>query len=112
MGKADELREMLRVDYWIESETELDAAIRKMAGLNIGLFVSDSGRSRYEKKKDVEAPERKDMELYRDQEGRYFVAHYREWESGVNHISPCSKEDARRLYEEHWDGDDADSIFG
>lgn len=52
------------------------------------------------------------MELYRDQEGRYFVAHYTEWESGVNHISPCSKEDARRLYEEHGDGDDADSIFG
>lgn len=63
MGKADELREMLRVDYGIESEAELDAAIRKMAGLNIGLFVSDSGRSRYEKKKDVEAPERKDSGL-------------------------------------------------
>lgn len=52
------------------------------------------------------------MELYRDQEGRYFVAHYTEWKSGVNHLSPCDEEDARRLYEEHGEDESADAVFG
>lgn len=52
------------------------------------------------------------MELYRDQEGRYFVAHYTEWKSGVNHISPCDEDDARRLYEEHGEDESAEVVFG
>ncbi len=52
------------------------------------------------------------MELYRDGEGRYFVAHYTDWKNGVNHISPCSIEDARRLYEQYGEDGDADSVFG
>lgn len=39
MKIADELREMLREEYRITSVEELDAALRKTKGLNIGLFV-------------------------------------------------------------------------
>ena len=52
------------------------------------------------------------MELYKDEEGRYFVAHYTDWKDGVNHISPCGSEDARKLYEEHGEDEDIESIFG
>lgn len=37
------------------------------------------------------------MELYRDYNGRYFVAHYTNWESGTNQLSTCSPEDAKRF---------------
>ena len=33
-------------------------------------------------------------ELYKDDSGRYFVAHYSSWEGGVNTISPISEYDA------------------
>lgn len=52
------------------------------------------------------------MELYRDEEGRFFVAHYTTWEGGVNHITPCTPENARRLYEEYGEGEPSDVIFG
>ncbi len=52
------------------------------------------------------------MELYRDEEGRYFVAHYTMWEEGVDFISPCGEEDARKLYEEHGDAEKAEAVFG
>lgn len=51
------------------------------------------------------------LELYRDENGRYFVAHYTEWESGINHISPCGSEDARRLYEQYGEDEPVDEIF-
>lgn len=37
------------------------------------------------------------MELYQDSHGRYFVAHYTDWETSSGHISACGAEDARRL---------------
>ena len=37
-------------------------------------------------------------EVYRDEEGRYFVAHYVNWEGGTNSISPISEDDAQRLF--------------
>lgn len=39
------------------------------------------------------------MELYRDTNGRFFVAHYTDWQTGSNHLSTCGAEDARRLCE-------------
>jgi len=36
-------------------------------------------------------------ELYEDDEGRYFVAHYVNWEGGVNYISPISQEAASKM---------------
>ena len=38
-------------------------------------------------------------ELYRDENGRYFVAQYVKWEGGVSSISPIGEEDAQRLIE-------------
>lgn len=38
------------------------------------------------------------MELYRDIKGRYFVAHYTDWENDSGHLSVCGLEDAKRLY--------------
>ena len=41
------------------------------------------------------------MELYKDDNGRHFVAHYTEWESGTNHISLCGEADAMGLCEKY-----------
>jgi transcriptional regulator with XRE-family HTH domain len=51
------------------------------------------------------------LELFRDEEGKYFVAHYTTWEDSVNHISPCTPETARKLYEQYGEGIPADAIF-
>lgn len=59
MKIADELREMLRTEYGITSEAELDAALRKTKGLNIGLFVSKTGRRIDEEKDEKGAVERR-----------------------------------------------------
>ena len=48
MKMADELREMLRTEYGITSEAELNEAIRKSKGLNIGLFVAKTERKNKE----------------------------------------------------------------
>lgn len=37
-------------------------------------------------------------EVYRDEEGRYFVAHYVNWEGGTSSISPISKDDVQKLF--------------
>ena len=39
-------------------------------------------------------------ELYRDEQGRYFVATYVKWDGGVSSISPIGDEDANRLIEQ------------
>lgn len=44
------------------------------------------------------------VELYRDAEGRFFVAEYAEWGNGKNNISPIAKKDAYRLYKAYGDG--------
>ena len=38
-------------------------------------------------------------EVYRDNEGRYFVAHYVKWDGGVSSISPIAEEDVKALFE-------------
>lgn len=42
-------------------------------------------------------------ELYKDDEGRYFVAHYVMWEGGVSSISPIGEEDAKKFSEKYKD---------
>lgn len=41
------------------------------------------------------------IELYRDSEGRYFVACYVLWEGGVSTITPIGEEDAAKLVEKY-----------
>lgn len=41
------------------------------------------------------------IELYRDLEGRYFVAHYVMWNGGVSSITPIGEEDANKLIEKY-----------
>lgn len=40
-------------------------------------------------------------ELYQDNQGRYFVAHYVKWEGGVNSISPIGTDDAIKFIEKY-----------
>ena len=44
------------------------------------------------------------IELYRDAQGRFFVAEYANWGNGKHNISPICKKDAYRLYKEYGDG--------
>ena len=50
------------------------------------------------------------MELYVDDDGRFFVAHYTDWEGSENFISQVNPEEARRLYDTYGDGS-ADGFF-
>lgn len=58
MKIVDELREMLRNDYGITSEAELDIALRKAKRPDIGLFVSMTGRRNDEEKGEKGTAER------------------------------------------------------
>ncbi len=46
------------------------------------------------------------MEVYRDQEGRYFIVHYSLWQKEAHTITPCGEEEARHLAEKY-----SDSLF-
>jgi hypothetical protein len=48
------------------------------------------------------------MELYRDTQGRYFLAAYSTWENTKSAILPCQENDALRFYEAH-KGDDEEN---
>lgn len=37
-------------------------------------------------------------EVYRDEEGRYFVAHYVNWDGGISSISPIDESDVEKLF--------------
>ena len=50
------------------------------------------------------------MELYADDAGRFFVAHYTDWDGSENFISQVNREEARRLYDAYGDGT-ADGFF-
>jgi hypothetical protein len=51
------------------------------------------------------------LTLYQDNKGRYYVTHQTTWENGVSHITPCTPETARKLYEQYGEGVPADAIF-
>lgn len=43
---AAKLREILKTEYGIKSEMEFDAAVKKMSGINLGIFTMPlEGRS-------------------------------------------------------------------
>ena len=44
------------------------------------------------------------MELFMDQENRFFVAHYTTWKDAANIISEIGKEDAAIMYTKYGDG--------
>lgn len=44
------------------------------------------------------------MELYRDQEGRFFIVHYSFWQKEDAAITVCQEDEARHLFEKYADG--------
>ena len=50
------------------------------------------------------------IEIYKDDEGRFFAAHYTSWEGCGDYITTIGKEDAQRLYLAYGDGT-ADHYF-
>lgn len=63
MKIADELRKILQEDYGITSEAELDEALRRTKGLDIGIFVSRTERSIDEKSERDVAERQSDTDL-------------------------------------------------
>lgn len=50
------------------------------------------------------------IEIYRDNEGRFFAAHYTDWVGAENFITPCEQDEAHRLYLAYGDGE-CDEFF-
>lgn len=49
---AAKLREILKTEYGIENEIEFDAAVKKMSGINLGVFTMPLiGRSEADEQK-------------------------------------------------------------
>lgn len=72
---------------------------RKGVGARLKMMVNGVKYDTYKADAICHSDESEDIfyELYVDQEGRYFVAQYVNWEGGVNSISPIGKEDAERM---------------
>lgn len=43
------------------------------------------------------------MEVYRNQDGRYFIVHYSLWQKEMHTITPCGEEEARHMVEKYSD---------
>lgn len=74
---------------------------RKGVGERLKMMVNGVKYDTYKADAICHSDESEDIfyELYVDQEGRYFVAQYVNWEGGVNSISPIGREDAERIRE-------------
>ena len=86
----------------VEKETNDEVTTRrKRVGPRLKLMVNGVKYDTFKSDAICHSDESEDMycELYRDCEGRYFVAQYVKWEGGVNSISPIGEEDAERLME-------------
>ena len=88
----------------VEQETgEVEKARRKGVGERLRMMVA--GVKYDTAKADAICHSNTDdycfYELYRDDDGRYFVAQYANWTGGVNSISPISEEDAMKIMEKH-----------
>ena len=72
---------------------------KKGVGARIKMMVNGVKYDTYKADAICHSDETEDVfyELYVDEEGRYFVATYVNWEGGVNSISPISAEDAQRM---------------
>ena len=72
---------------------------RKGVGERLKLMVNGVKYDTYKSDAICHSDESEDIfyELYRDGEGRYFVANYVKWDGGVSSISPIGEEDAQKL---------------
>lgn len=72
---------------------------RKGVGKRLQLMVNGVKYDTYKADAICHSDENEEIfyELYRDIDGRYFVAQYVKWDGGVSSISPIGKEDAEKL---------------
>lgn len=72
---------------------------RKGVGERLKMMVNGVRYDTYKADAICHSDESEDIfyELYRDDEGRYFVAQYVKWDGGVSAISPIGEEDAHKL---------------
>lgn len=103
---AEEYLKMLEILGYelkiVESETSEEVFTRrKGVGSRLKMMVNGIKYDTYKADALCHSDENEDIfyELYVDQEGRYFVAQYVNWDGGVNSISPIGAEDAKRLIE-------------
>lgn len=103
---AEEYLQMLEILGYelkiVERDTSEEVFTRrKGVGERLKMMVKGVKYDTYKADAICHSDESEDIfyELYVDQEGRYFVAQYVNWEGGVNSISPIGKEDAERIRE-------------
>ena len=101
---ADEFEKMLGILGYemkiVEASTSEEVRPRrKGVGGRLRMLVNGVRYDTYKADAICHSDESKDIfcELYRDDEGRYYVANYVRWEGGVSSISPIGDEDAHRL---------------
>lgn len=104
---ADEFLKMLEILGYdikiVEAESKDEVKIRRKGiGSTVKMMV---GGVKYDTSKAdaiCHSDESKDMfyEVYRDDEGRYFIVNYVKWDGGVNTITPIGEDDAIRIIEE------------
>ncbi len=104
---ADEFAQMLEILGYEMKIVEIDTsaevtARRRGVGKRLNMLVNGIRYDTYKADAICHSDESKDMfvELYRDDEGRYYVANYVNWEGGISSISPIGEADALTLMEE------------
>lgn len=104
---ADEFSKLLGILGYEMRIVEVDtsdevSARRKGVGARLKMMVNGVKYDTYKSDAICHSDESKDVfcELYRDEQGRYFVATYVKWDGGVSSISPIGDEDANRLMEQ------------
>lgn len=106
---AEEARAILEgLGYEIQLVAEKAPLMKKLGGIGprvqcmVNRTIYDTARSVALCHTDWSDGWRK--ELFQDQEGRFFVAHYTNWEGASNFISEICKSDAAFLYAKYGDG--------
>lgn len=102
--KAEEYLKMLEILGYelkiVERDTSEEVFTRRKGiGERLKMMVNGVKYDTYKADAICHSDENEDIffELYVDQEGRYFVAQYVNWEGGINSISPIGEEDAKRI---------------
>lgn len=105
---ADEFIKLLEILGYelkiVEKDTSDEVFTRrKGVGARLRLMVNGVKYDTYKADAICHSDESEEMfyELYRDTEGRYFVAQYVKWDGGVSSISPIGEEDAAKLMQKH-----------
>lgn len=84
----------------VKADSSEEVCVRKRGvGKRLKMVVNGVRYDTYKSDAICHSDESQDIfyELYRDAEGRYYVANYVKWEGGVSSISPIGEDDAQRL---------------